>query len=133
MNFIKKDLFAVSYHVKRLFRSTDKITKKETIRESVPSQEKTIHVAASSQEAAVAHAKDFANAHEVGGEKDTPNRLITVTSVANGTKAAQVHIAPMDGFVAESDVEAKVAEAKKGMFTQDEVNAKIAEAMRAPK
>lgn len=127
MNFIKKDVFAISYHVKRLFRGKDG----KVERESAPSAEKTIHVAAGSQEDAVVHAKDYVNAHEVGGEKDTKNRLVTVTSVANGTKAANVHIAPIDGLVPESEVEAKVAEAKKGLFTQDEVNAKIAEALRA--
>lgn len=93
MNIIKKDVFAISYHVKRLFRGKD-AAGKPSVRESAPSQEKTIHVAADNQEQAVEHTKNLVHTWEVGGEKDRENRMITVTGVANGVKAVHVYIAP---------------------------------------
>lgn len=130
------DVFSISYYVRRLIHA-DKDKGIEE-RKSDPSAEKTINVAAYSQEAAVAHAKTLIHDKEVGGVKDTANREITVTSVANGVKCAHVHVAPPavvieDGskVFTQEQVDEHVAEAKKGLFTQDEVNAKIAEALRS--
>jgi hypothetical protein len=93
MSFVKHTIFGVSYYVRRIFREDPKNPSKVT-RKGAPTQEKTIHIAALSQDEAVAHAHTIAHDTEVGGVKDTENREVTVTGVTNGTKAVHVYVAP---------------------------------------
>lgn len=128
--------YSISYYVRRLIPADEDKGIKE--HKSNPSPEKSIGVAAESQDAAVAHAKTIINKQELGGVKESANREITVTSVNQGVKMLHVHVAPPavvieDGtsVFTQAQVDEKVAEAKKGFFNEAEVNAKIAEALRA--
>lgn len=132
-------VFSISYYVRRLFKG-DKEKGTED-RKSQPSAEAQIHVAAYSQEEAVAHAQTIIHRDAIGGTKESDQREITITGVQQGTRAVHVHVAPPAVVVEDSSkvftkdqVDKAVADATKSatkdLYTEAEVNGKIADALR---
>jgi hypothetical protein len=112
------NVFSISYYVRRLIHANPE--KGILERKADQGHEKQIHVAAYSQEAAVAHAQTVIHSQEIGGSKEAADREITVTGVQQGTRAVHVFVAPP----------AVVVEDGSTVFTQEQVDAKVAEALK---
>lgn len=111
-------VYSIQYYTQRLIPADKE--KEIQARKSNPTPEAQVHIAAYSQEAAIAHAKTVIHRDARDGVKPE-NREITVTSVQQGLRVVHVHVAPP----------AMVVEDGASVFTKEQLDKAVADAVKA--